>query len=442
MAQDSQVGNLQDIDANDVQGLVHEVFAKGVKPALRAVSPTRQMFQQADRGQYQLRGKKMVWSTQLKKAHGAMGTGGNLPDHAYTDPVRGEVTPARRYVRRAVDNFEEARGQGEGAFDNFIDTLYDQQWEAWKRMEIRHAIGTADGTLCKVSSRNSGTEVDVKDAYGHSGTDPLLLLEEGLVIAWIDTSDSNNVGGVAKISSLSSTNNRVTIDSNSTWEPDAATPADGDLIVAATTNDKSRDYFDTEFENATHGVWDILDPDENQTTVFGISESTNPRWAPYRESSSTFDHIEVDDHWRKAATYATEPVTPQSHTAICNPAVERELGRTLLGYQQQAQLGRTFEGGFQAVRISGQDVVDDYWFPHDVLATLCYEDLFRVDVGGGPDYYSEDGSQFSRLADYDGKEWWIREYVQCFADRRNRLAALKGITLANYSADDFSPNPY
>ena len=87
------------------------------------------------------------------------------------------------------------------------------------------------------------------------------------------------------------------------------------------------------------------------------------------------------------------------------------------------------------------DFIEDDWQIHDVLYTLSVEDLFRVDLDGEADYFAEDGSQFSRLADFDGKEWYVKSYLQNFSDRRNRHAALTGITLANVTASDFSPVP-
>jgi hypothetical protein len=126
---------------------------------------------------------------------------------------------------------------------------------------------------------------------------------------------------------------------------------------------------------------------------------------------------------------------------VAQGAVVAELARTLVGFQQQTQLGRTFEGGYQAVRIANMDFIEDDWQLHDVLYTLSVEDLFTVDLDGEADYFAEDGSQFSRLADFDGKEWYVKSYMQSFSDRRNRHAALTGISLANVTAADFSPTP-
>lgn len=444
MALDSQVGNLESIANNDLTGAVHELFAKGVKPHYNAESPVAQLFQQAGSGQYEVSGEKLVWSNQLETATGAMATSGNLPDHAYQDAVRAEITPVRAYVRRAVDNFEKVRARGQAAFQDFLPRIFDQQMEAFSFMRCRHAIGTSDGTLALIDSRTDATNVVLKDGFGHTGTNPLQtgLIEIGSVLAWIDVSAANAVGGAGVVTAIDYSTKTITLDSSATWEANG-TPASGDLIVNATTNDSTTDYFDTEFENAPHGVFgDLVDPDGSSTTVFNISESTHPRWKPFREASSTFDHIEVRDHWRKAKSHSRSPVNRNTHVSVCQAAVTSELARTLTGFQQQSQLGREFMGGWQSVVINDMEFIEEDSFPHDVLVTLCMEDLYFIDLDGEAETYSEDGSQFSRLADFDGNEWFVRHYFAQMTDRRNRHAALTGISLPNYDADDFANVPH
>ena len=68
----------------------------------------------------------------------------------------------------------------------------------------------------------------------------------------------------------------------------------------------------------------------------------------------------------------------------------------------------------------------------DVVYAIAPEDLAVVNLDGEPAVWSGDGSQFGRLADYDGKEWFLRHYVQRFPVRRNRLAALTGVPNPNH----------
>ena len=438
MALGSQQGNVQGL-AN-ITGLVHEIFVGDVLPSVRWESVTAQMFMNASEGDYRYDGESLNGATDLLRPHGGVATDGMLPDSVHTDAANWQTTPVRRYVRRAVDNFTEAAAvKGPGSFADFGTRMFDQMWGAFRLMEIRHSIGTSDGTLCKVSSRTSSTVFVVKDGYGHADTNPCMLLDEGMIIGWIDVNDSNNEAGAAKISSIAYSTNTVTIDSAATWEPGNNLAAN-DLIVAATTNNISTDYFDTEFQNAKNGMLDIVDPDGNNTTVFNISQSTYPRWKPYRVASSTFDHIEVTEFFRKLAAKSTFPVGPDSHTCVLAGGAYAELARSLIGFQQQQNLGKKLEGGYQTLSIAGMDfAIDDYQL-HDVMYAVCNEDLYTISlVEAG--YFDEDGSMYERISDYDGKSWFVRDYCNSFSPRRNRHGVLTGITLPNVTADDFTPVP-
>lgn len=437
MAYGHQGDNVQAI--TDITGLVHEVYAGQVKPHVAAWSPTSQLFQDAGPGQYRVDGEKLVGSADLYFAGGGVHTSGQLPDHMYQDAVEWYTTPFRRYVRRAIDNFIEARATtGPGSFGDLSERLFNQMWDAFGRMQIRGAIGSSTGTICKCSSRTSSTVWVAKDGYGHASTDPLMHLQKGMTIAWIDLSDSNNEAGAGVISSIANSTNTVTMASAATWEPSEALAAN-DLIVFATTSNISTSYFETEYGLVQNGLLDIVDPGAANATHLGITEATHAEWVPVREASSTFDHIEVTEHWRKLRAQSHAPVGPQSHVAIAYGGVVAELARTLEGYQQQMNLGRTFEGGYQAVRIGNMDFIEDDYQIHDVLYTVCTECLYNVPLGGEADYFAEDGSMYQRLSDFDGKEWWVRDYGQTFSDRRNRHGALTGITLSNVSATDFTP---
>jgi len=434
----SQVSNVDTIST--VGGLVHEVFANKVKPSIWKESVTRQVIQSAGADDYSIEGEKLVGAADLRFAGGALGTDGKLPDHQYTDAVPWEVTPVRLYIRRAVDNFIQARATGKGAFEDFTGRVFDQQWDAFSRMEIRHACGGSSGVIGLCDSRTSGTVFVIKDGYGHTGTDPLMFLEPGMVIAWIDVNDSNAEAGAATIESINYSTRAITVDAEATWEPGNDIAA-GDKIVFATTPNIATDYFDTEFNSAPQGLMDIIDPDAAASTVQNIAEATYPRWKPYRVASSTFDHIEVTEFFQKLRAKSTSPVGMDTHTCITNGAVLAELARTLIGFQQQMGLGKTLEGGYETVRVANMDFAQDDFQLHNVLYAICHEDIFAADLDGDADYFSEDGSQFSRLSDFDGKEWYVKHYKQVFADRRNRFGALTGITLSNVSATDFTPTP-
>lgn len=440
---DSQSGKLQTVSGGDLSGLVHEIFAGSVKDNCRAKSPSADVFNEAtaDTG-YRLDGQKLVGAADLTYAGGAMGSSQTyLPDNQYIDPANWEITPVPRYIRRAINNFDEERARsGPGAFESLAERLFDQMWNAWFRMEIRHAVGSSTATICKASSRTSSTVWVAKDGYGHAGTSPLMHLEPGMVIAWLDAGASNAAAGADIIASIAYSTNTVTMTSAAVWEPSAQLAAN-DLVVMATTNDISKDYFDTEYQAARNGIMDIVDPDASLTTVFAIAEGTYPRWKPFREASSAFDHIEVTEHWQKLRAKSTDEVTASSHVCLTSGAVIAELARSLEGFQQLQSMGGKWEGGYNEVGIAGMSFRQDDYQLHDVLYTLCRADLQVADLGGDAAIYDEDGSRFRRLADQDAKEWFARDYGNAWSDRRNRHGALTGITLTNVSASDYDPVP-
>ena len=438
MALGSQQGRVAAVSS--LTGLLHEVYAGTVKPAIRANSPTQQLFTEAGAGDYRIDGEKLVGSTDLNYSTGAMHTSGKLPDHREVDAVEWTVTPTRAYRRGAIDNFTEARGgAGPGSFGDYSARLFDQVYDSFKRLKIRSAIGGSSGILCLTGSRTSATVIVMKDGYNHTGTNPMMhIASAGACLAWLDASNAYAVGGSGLVASF--VNSTKTVTFSASIENGSGTPTivAGDPWVFATTTPYTVDYFDTEYNVSRHGLSSIIEPDDVNTTVLGIAEGTYPAWRPFKEASATFDHLELTEHWQKLAMQSTDPVSPASHTVLTSGAVYAELARTLEGFQQQQQLGMTFEGGYQAVRIAGQDIVTDPYMLHDVLFTVCRDSLFHVDIGGAESEFTDDGSQFARIGDFDGKEWFISEYGNDFSDRRNRHGALTDIALPNVDEDDFT----
>lgn len=442
MSLGSQQANVGSISGGDYTGVLHEIYAGDVKPAVRATSPSLQVWKDAGPGDYRIDGEKLVGSTDLDTVNGAVHTTGFLPDHIEADAVEWAITPAQAYRRGAIANAVRARGgKGPGSFGDVLSRLFDQVFESFKRLEIRSAVGGSSGIICVTASRTSNKIIVMKDGYNHVGTHPMMHIEKKNIMAWMDASNSFAVGGSGIVESKVNSTKTVTFVASVENGSGTPTIVAGDVWVMATTTPYTVDYFETEYNIARNGFMDIIDPDEVDTTFLTISEVTYERWAPFREASSTFDHIELTEHWAKLAAQSTDPVTPSSHIAITGPAVYAELARTLEGFQMQQQLGQTFEGGYQAVRVAGMDIVTDPWMLHDVMLTICKENLYRATVDGEADYMDEDGSMFSRIADFDGVEWYIAEYGNQWTDRRNRHAALTSIALPNVDEDSFTTVP-
>src|SRR3990167_8376517 len=324
-------------------GLVHDTFYGRVLPNVRYESPAAQLFSEAGPGEYQLVGDTMHFAVDLEFPTGAVATDGKLPDHVGLDAVEGSVTPIRRYRRIATDNFVEKRVSGPGAYDNQADRIFDVLWNSWKNMEIRHAIGPSSAVIGAVDSRTSSTVFVIKDAFGNVGTNPLAHISVGSLLAWYDVSGSA-IGGAGTVSAITPSTRSITVTTAGTWEPSATLAAD-DTIFFCTTNDSTADYFISERNLGPNGLGTIVDPAAGSTTVFGIVQGDHPSWKPFRETSVTFDHMEVKEHWLKLGSKRRMPVSPATDTAITFPSCVAQLARSLMAFQQQAYTGGGLQGG-------------------------------------------------------------------------------------------------
>lgn len=439
MAIGSQASHVEAMSA--LTGLTHDIFVGKVVNNVKRESKTAMLFRDAQPGEYRLEGQHMVFATDLRFKTGALATDGKLPDYVGMDAVQGRITPTRRYQRIAIDNLVEKQASGPGAFDDLIDRIFDLLWDAWKSMEIRHAIGNSTGQIAAVNVRTNSTTFTVKDGYGSTGTNPIMHISEGAILGWYDVSASQ-IGGAGTVSTINYATSSIVVTTATTWETNVGNQiATGDLIFFATTPDTTKDYFITERNLAPNGLGVIVDPAASATTVFNIPEGTYQRWKPFRKSSVTFDHLELTEHWLQLGAKRGFDVTPQTDVVVSHPAPVAQLARSLMGYQQQAYSGGTLEGGYSGVRVGNVDIVQDHFFYIDVAMTLFKDALYRVPLGADADFWGEDGSMWQRIIDYDGKEAFVVDYLNFFSNHRGAHGALTSIVTPDITDSDFDPIP-
>ncbi len=436
----AKVANIDRTPTN-ISTLVHENYVNEIQPWLTHNSPLAALFSQVGDGGYQLIGKKLVIAADNSYRMGFMGTDGYIPEPSVADPINLEFTASRLYCSGAVDNFLAALAVKPGAFDNFLSRITDQMMDAVERGTSFHVHGGSAATLCKVTSRTSAAIVVVEDGYGFDGTSPTMFIEPGMILASIDVSNSNAVLGADVVSAVShrtsSTTATVTF---ATSIEGAGTIAAGDLLVQATSGTTTDAHFVTERSKAPLGLLDIIDPADALTTYAGLTESSTARVNPVRRASSDWGHVEMMEFEAELSASSTSPVSEASHVWVMQKGNEIEIAKELLPYQQQANLGRTLEGGWKAVNVGGHDIVSDPYCIPSVAYLLCLEDFKVVNLDGDPAVWAGDGNQFQRMTDYDGKQWFLRHYVQRFATRRNRSGAITG--LANSNFNRYAALPY
>lgn len=150
---------------DDVDQLLQINYKGRVKPWLGVMDPVSALFAELGPGEYTYDGQVLRFAGDYTYAGGAMGTSGNLPASQYVDPVNLDTNAARIYVRRMVDNFIVAAGAGPAAFENFMDRIMRQMWDAFERAGIFHIHGSSLATVAVVEAVTSPTEIVVRDGY-------------------------------------------------------------------------------------------------------------------------------------------------------------------------------------------------------------------------------------------------------------------------------------
>jgi hypothetical protein len=436
----AQVGNIDRTQAN-IGTFVHENFADGIAPWLAHISPKAGLYNKIGPKGYRLTGKKLVVAARNSYRGGFMATDGYIPEPQHVDPVNLEFTPARVYISGAADNFLLAVAQKPDAFEDFGGFLMEEMWDAAERGTTRHINGGSAATVCKVTSRTSSTVVVVEDGYGFDGASPTMFLEPGMWLASLDVTAANAVLDAAIISSIdhNTSTSTATITFASSIEG-SGTIAAGDLLVMCSTPNDADTHFVTERSRAPLGELDIFDPADSATTYGGLTESTTSRILPVRRASTNFGFVEIMEFLAEISAKSNSAVSAQSHVLTMQEGLKIELAKELIPFQQQAQLGRELQGGWRAVKIGEFDILSDPFHVPSVVYAQCPEDMAVVDVSGDLSMQSFDGSEYQRMADYDGRQWYAAAYLNRFALRRNRLGALTGVSNPNASRYAATPN--
>lgn len=429
----SAVSDLQRTAAN-ISTLVHENYQNEVLPWVKHIDPMAGLFESIGDGGYSLVGETLNIAAEDDFSGGFMGTDGYLPNHQYTPNVELSTTAKRLYVRRAADNFLRKLADTPGAYEQFFARLNKQMLDAAKRGTAFHVHGSTNATVCTFVSRTSATVLVVDAGYGHAGTAPAqFIAEAGQYMALLDASNSYATIGAAEVSSVTYNTSGTTATITFATDIDtSSTGADGDPLVFATSSDSSAANYVPERGYAPLGLLDIIDPDDSISTLMGLAESASTRWNPVRRASSDFGHVEIMEFLAEIAAKSQSEVSTSSHVITMQEGVYIELAKDLLPYQQQSNLGRTLEGGWKAVKVGEFDCLKSAYHLHDVVYAICPEDLRVVNLSE-LSTFAEDGSQFDRIVDYDGVEWFMSAYLNRFPVRRNRLGALTGVTNTNHN---------
>lgn len=344
------------------------------------------------------------------------------------------------YLRRGADNYLVELGQGNGVYENYEDRLMSQAMDAVERKTGFHVHGSANATVCTFVSRTDADTLVVDAGLGHAGQNPVDFVAPGSVLALLDAGSAFATIGVAKVSSITfdSSNGQATINFASDIDTGSA-GEDGDPLVFATSDDSTANNYVVERGLAPNGLLNLIDPNQDQSTFQGVTIASNPRFDATRFTSTDWGHVEARKFMTQLSASSNMQVSPESHVMTMHPGAEIELAKGLLNFQQQENLGRTLEGGWETVRVAGFDVLSDPYHLWDVVYFIDSDSIHVIEPVP-PEIWAGDGAQKARIADYDGYEWFIRAYHQRITTTRNRLGAIIGV--ANPDKYDFTVNPY
>lgn len=421
----------------DVGGLLYENYTGKIKPHFSIMDPLLTLFKTVGDKGYQLTGKKLVLAHRFRRRSGWLGTAGELPNNQYAAPVQTETTPGRFYIRGAIDNFMEAVSNGAGSYGNLFEELNTEIWEAVEEGQIRHLHGSSAGTLCLIASRTSATKVTVKDGLGYTGQPPLEYLEDGNVM-WVCVLDASNAYaplGAAFIQTIDWTGGTNQITFASAIDNGTTTVAAGDPVVMCTTPVLTDSHFQHERGRAKLGFLDHIDPRSANSSYLTLVEADNPRYRPTRvnNAGAAITELGFMKFTRELAAKSHKPVTPDTHTMSTQPGIVMALAEDISGNAQlNLPKGKELDGGWTTVRVGGHDFIESERHLWDTIYAHPMDEYARIDLDGDPRAWAGDGNQFKRLADFDGREWFIRHYGQdIVAGQRNRIGALWNIANAD-----------
>ena len=100
-----------------------------------------------------------------------------------------------------------------------------------------------------------------------------------------------------------------------------------------------------------------------------------------------------------------------------------------MAYQQQSNLGGEVVGGWTGVKIGNMEIRRDDFFYHDVLATFYMDSLKRIPLGKEAGFEDQDGSMWSRIANWDGMDAYVKEYMNYLCTNRGANGALTDISV-------------
>lgn len=306
---------------------------------------------------------------------------GYFPPHAQATERQGSFPIKRLYATREIDGLAVNGTQAkEAAFVSLAKKIVEEMKDCIElgMQEILHGDGA--GTKAEITVVTSTTVVDVQKPYGVTGAGQGgLLLDVGQYVAVLDASAAFAVLGRITILTIVNVGDTATV----TFDVAVAGMAAGDILVAATTSDHSRNAM-------PNGLINITNRGGSYASLHGITQASFARWDAVRMVAGTdtpdADQPSESDIWDlivkvKGRSGKDAKAKPGEFLGLTSPGVEKKLAESFYGQRRLAPSDfMDIKGGFKAISICGLPVISDVWNPRGTFYLVHTPSLTWIDA--------------------------------------------------------------
>lgn len=274
----------------------------------------------------------------------------------------------------------------------------------------RVLYGDGTGVIATLAAGSTSTVLNLTTA------EPLVkgFLHPGLAIdlgALVSTPESLTAAGPATILSVNVTAATVTLVAALA----GGAPAAGSLIFI-------NDNVDTTSSKEASGLQNIIST--TATTIGGITEASEPVWAPQRDAAGTAltvsRMLQMRGKLKQAGGVRDQFIVSDDFGLRVFWEAHTDSGAVKgIRYNDPVSL----EGGFETVKFSGTPLIGDWLHPWGKMHFVDAKAL-KIFHTGDWQYLDEDGRILKQVAGYDAWEGFLVRDLQLGCNRRNTSGVL------------------
>lgn len=345
---------------------------------------------------------------------GARTEGGALPRAGKRKGAQFSVTLKNLYGRTNFTGqvFEEMNTDV-ASFGATISKQIESLKEDFLRDFNRQMWGKSYGALCMTNGAGSGSATLTVDTPIVGSTATQFLYEGQYIDIWTtETSGGSQSVTAAKILSVDSAT-QVTLTTTQTW-------ADNSFV-----------FIELNRNNELTGLQSAIDDGTVKDSYFGITRSTNRYWQSLRTAVNAAATEAVVLNAISAISKQEKPDCLITSYEILNAIAKTQLSLKKYDVAMGGKVG-AIPAGYDGLNVNNIMVYADQDCPYDSVANSGKLFGFKGDnlhmlSTSDPKFMDRDGSIYNRLADEDGYEVTMFQYVEVVNTRSNGSFVLTGL---------------